>query len=107
MYVKDHALFVYFTHHIPHRIQHQWKEQPHTEEPSKDENIVFYSCYKDFACSGVIGAPQLMPRAVPVFVIVFMDTSGIIMSNSRQFWIILDNCTILDSHGMLLGKSRE
>ena len=41
MYVKDHAFCVYFTHHIPHRIQHQWKEQPHTEEPRKDENIVF------------------------------------------------------------------
>ena len=39
--LKDHVLFVYFTHHIPHRIQRQWKEQPHTEEPSKDENIVF------------------------------------------------------------------
>ena len=83
---KDHALFVYFTHHIPHRIQRHWKEQPHTEEPSKGiygytfkyihENIVFYSCYKDFACSGVIGAPQLMPMAVPVFLIIVMDTSG-------------------------------
>ena len=91
MYVKDHGLFVYFTHHIPHRIQHQWKEQPHTEEPSKDiygyYTYIGGKCqevppqevflhYKNFACSGVIGAPQLMPRAVPVFLIIIMDTSG-------------------------------
>ena len=57
---------VYYTHHIPHHIQRLWKEQLHTEEPVH-WRLSQHFWRQIFAFCGVLGAPQLMPSAVPLW----------------------------------------